>query len=272
MAVRWALALAPVPLIGAAAAAAECPISADAREVLSRYDLDSASRTARFGVATPWSLYERAVKKPGEPATRQNGKVGLGVLLIEAPIGDVWKAVNDEEHHSLDGHLPIECSRVIEGEARASSRVLFQCFHRWGIGRWWVTKAEINGELYRESDRTLWEVFWHDQLERFDAAELPVQEMVPNDPPLRESHGAWLLLELAERCTVLEYFTETDPGGALKLGQSLVGNRALRANLLGIATMAHHHIPESHPDEPFPRPDGTAGEAVVSSATHSRLP
>lgn len=124
-----------------------------------------------------------------------------------------------------------------------------------GVGRWWVSRIEINSQLYRESGGRLWEVFWEDVLEETDTTAEPIAAIASEMRALNSSQGSWLLSELAPGCTAIEYFTRTRPGGVVKLGQLLFAKKAVRDALDGIVRLTVDHLPE-HENDDFAGPDG----------------
>jgi hypothetical protein len=218
--------------------------------------LERGSRSARFEIPTPTALHREAVRRPESIQAERDGIVVLAATVVELPVELLWKAVNDEDHHDLDGrYIPVEQSTVIGGQPRGQSRLLFQAFRRWGIGRWWVSRIEMNEELYRESEAGLWELFWTDEIDAADRSSSPVAEAAEAMPPLRSSQGAWLLAPLANDCTLVEYFTRSEPGGVVKLGQLMFAKRGVRLTIEGMIRLAREHIP-AHTSLDFVRPDG----------------
>jgi hypothetical protein len=238
-------------------ARAGCPPQGEILALLASRHLETASRTARFEEPPPIDLYDEAARVIGEPAVRQTGQLGVGVLIVEMGVASLWKAVNDEDHFALDGHLPVGHSQVLQREP-GGSRLVFQYFEKWGIGRFWVSRVSNNADLFARSSGALWEVWWKDDMEHVERAELPHQDKIASLKPLGDSVGAWLLAPLAGGCTAVEYFTRSDAGGIAGLSQRLFGERALKSTLLGLVRMATTHIPQAHSTDRFCAPDGAA--------------
>lgn len=256
------LLVAPPPTGGGAEAspgsAVGCPSEEDLRAQILDLEplLDLGSRSQRFGVATPLDLYLAAARKIERPRLEHQGHVGLAVVFTELPVEDLWRAVNDEDHFDLGNYSPVQHSEVVDGRARMPSRLVFQWYSRLGFGRWWVSRVEMNCELFRTSSQRLWEVFWEDRIGEALRTEPPVAEIADRLRPLESSQGAWLLGAFGPECTSIEYFTRSDPGGAAALLQPLVVDRALGRTVEGIVRMARRHL-GVHPDLEFVRPDGT---------------
>lgn len=249
-----------VGLLGVDPGRGECPPGAQILERLAALELRRASQTASLAPDPPVALYQKAVKKPGQPVTERHGKEGRGVVIAAVAAEKLWLALNDEDHQVSGGYVPLRHSQVLEGESHGSGRLIFQYFKKAGLGRWWISTVEMNRELWRASEGGLWELHWEDRIRETDYGDV-VAAADPGVPPLEASRGAWLLVPMGKQCTVLEYTTWSDPGGFLGLAQSLVARRALRDTLRGIVRMATEHSVEPH-DEPFVRPDGSLLRAV----------
>jgi hypothetical protein len=242
---------------GGVSAGEGCPPAAVMLERLESVDLSLGARTARFGAEPPRELYSEAIRDVGVPVVGRRGKQGHGVLVVELPAMDFWKAINDEDHQALDGgYVPVGHSEVIGGVPRGSSRLLFQYYQQWGVGRWWVSRVRINPELYAKSDGRMWEVTWEDEIDGVDPSVPPMSLVSSKIDRLDASRGAWLLVPLADRCTLVEHFSWTEPGGVAGALAPMRIKSALRQTLLGLERMAREHIPLSDPDHRFVGPDG----------------
>lgn len=181
-------------------------------------------------------------------------------MLVELPVESLWKAINDDHHHAQGGYLPLRASEVVKGERGRSGREVFQYYVKAGFGRWWVNRLEMNDELYRSSNGTLWELRWHDVLEDYDDGGPPV-EMSTAVRSIEEAHGAWLLTNLGGSCTLIEYVADGEPGGFVGAVQWLALTRTMRHTMRGIVDIATEHLAEPHSIDAFVRPDGAALEA-----------
>jgi hypothetical protein len=100
----------------------------------------------------------------------------------------------------------------------------------------------MNGELFEASGGALWEVVWGDDMEGLEG---PPVDDPPDLSPVKRTRGAWLLVPLAEDCTLVEHFNWSEPGGFVGMMQGLVLGRALR----------EYRTTPAGP--PFVRPDGS---------------
>jgi hypothetical protein len=243
------------PTAGDAAQAASCPSMEQIVATMERLDLTGAARTARFSSPFPVDLYRKAAKKPGEPVAARDGDKAYGVLVAEIPLERLWMAVSDEPHHTVA--LPVRESVVIAGTARGPNRTVFQYYKRWGIGRWWASEVSMNRELYESSEGKVWETWWVDVMDEVDTSKPPIRDVAADIKPIVDSRGSWVFVSLGERCTLVEYFLWTDPGGAVGAAQRLLVTKSIRNTLDGAARMATDHVGEPHDGPPFLRPDGT---------------
>lgn len=261
---RWrsGAALGIVLLMTSGSAWAECPAGEEILERLATLELEQAARSEEFGLELPVALYEKAMESPGKPVLERGGKLAQAVLLTTYPIESLWMAINDEDHYAGGDYLPVRHSEVIEGVPRGERRLLFQYFKRAGVGRWWIDEVVMNRELYEKSGGMLWELRWWDLMETHDEEDLPAEFRDLGLAPIRESRGAWLMIPLAEHCTLVEYVTFSNPGGFLNVAQWFAAGHVIRETLDGIQRLASEHIPQPHPEARFIRPDG----AVIDAA------
>ena len=229
-----------LPLLGAtmvsSPSASDCPPSERVLEILAEVDLTLASRSSRFGADAPETLYRKALRQPGRTFTDRDGHRMFAVAVTGMPVRWLWKAINDDARHA--GIMPIRLSEVVGGTPRGSRRQVFQYFQRWGIGRWWVSDVSMNRDLYESSDGRVWELYWDDATGDVDPDEPPMSLVSSDIKTIRDSRGAWLLIPITERCTVVELFNWSDPGGFVGFGQSLVGERAVRQTFEGLWVLA----------------------------------
>ena len=235
-----------------------CPSGSEVLERLTAVGPDRGSRTVVFKSSPPTELYEKAATKQGQAFAEKDGKTVWGVIVTEHPIEAIWKALNDEPHHAIDGdYVPVRHSEIIDGTPRGESRVLFQYFQKAGVGRWWVSRVEMNPELFSDSDGKIWELTWQDVQDDIDPSEPPMNAVSADMRPLEASYGAWFVVPIGDGCTLVEYYNHTEPGGFVSFAQGLLAKKSVRDTLDGIVRLAEEHLPAPHPDSVFIRPDGT---------------
>ena len=254
-----------VVLVGSVSVRAECPGPEQVETQVKRLDLASAYRTQELGLEPPWRLYEKAAKKPGKVFVDRSGKLGQAVVVTDIPVEALWMGINDEDHYAEGDYLPVEHSEVIEGTPRGESRILFQYFKRSGVGRWWIDEVVMNRELFEESQGALWELRWWDLMEERAADGLPEAYSDLGLSPIKASRGAWLMIPLAESCTLIEYVTISNPGGFLNIASWFAAGHVIKENLEALQRLALEHVPGPHPDERFLRPDGSEIHHVATS-------
>ncbi len=232
---------------------ASCPPPEETLALLSKVDFDNSARVTRFGAeSSPEGMVE-AIREPGKILVTRDGKTGHAVALVEVPVEHLWKAVNDEDHHA--GFL-VDVSVVVGGTPRGPSRLLLQAVRRLGVGRFWVDRVEMSGELYTRSNGRLWELTWRDAFEEVDLDRPPIVDVAEDHRRVEWTRGAWLFVPLASDCTWVDYYVESDPGGALSAFQALGAKQAMRDAVEGLVRMAEEHVPEPHSEARFVRPDG----------------
>ena len=234
-----------------------CPSKKKVLERLKAIDPDRGSRTVLFHSAPPTELYEKAAAKHGEVFAAKDGKTVWGVLVTEHPIEAIWKAINDEPHHAVDGYLPVRHSEIIGGTPRGGSRDLFQYYKKAGVGRWWVSRVEMNAKLYSESEGQIWELTWKDLQDDVDASKPPMNAVSEDLPALESSYGAWFVVPINDHCTLVEYYNHAEPGGFVSFAQGLLAKKTVRDTLEGTVRLADEHLSQPHPDCIFVRPDGS---------------
>lgn len=235
-----------------------CPGKDDVLDHLKSIHPERGSRTAVFHSPPPTDLYEKAAAKPGQAFAAKDGKTVWGVMVTEHPVDAIWKALNDEPHHAIDGdYIPVRHSEIIDGTPRGESRLLFQYFKKAGVGRWWVSRVEMNERLYKDSEGKIWELTWTDVQDELDASQPPMNTVSDAMPRIEGSYGAWFLVPIGDRCTLVEYFNHTEPGGFVSFAQGLLAKKSVRDTLDGMVRLADEHLPAPHPDSVFMRPDGS---------------
>jgi len=242
----------------AAPSAGACPSAEEIIERIGMLDLKRGTRTTDFETPPPTDLYRKASERPDEPYIQRDGDKGMGVILAQLPVEVLWKAINDEDHHDLEGdYFPVRHSEVISGTPRGASRLLFQYYKQAGIGRWWVTRVEMNRDLYQGSSGALWEIHWQDAMAAVDPDDPPMNLVSRKISPIKRSRGSWLLVPLTEDCTLVEFFIWSDPGGVIGIMQPLMAKKAVRETLRGVVRLAEEHLSQPHPGSSFVRADGT---------------
>jgi hypothetical protein len=230
------------------------------REQLDRADPRRGARTVQFKMPVPTELYDKACKQIGKPFTSREGDKGESVIVAEVPIADLWKALNDENHHADEGSpIPVQGSEVIDGRPRGVNRTIFQWAKKFGFGRWWVSNVWMNGELFDASEGRLWELQWKDRSGEVDPASPPMNSVSSDLKPIKSSQGAWLLVPLAESCTLVEYFNWSDPGGGVVgLTKPMVFSRGLRQTAAGVVELGEKYRVALPPGPDFVLPNGKA--------------
>lgn len=207
----------------------------------------------------PASAYEAAlngeITSGIEVVPEVKAAKGYGVSVVNAPIATVWKAVADEDHHA--NALPISHSMTVQGQARSPDHTVFQYMDVPLLtDRWWLVRIRYNAALYAASGGRAWELTWEDRLKDADLRNAINPTLVEDGMPIAWSKGAWLLVDLGDGRTLIEYHTWSDPGGNVPAGPaSRFAAGEVKNNLRSIADFARRHTPTCAGN--FVRPDGS---------------
>jgi hypothetical protein len=251
-----------VQLLSAGRLLAECPAADEVKAFLRSQPLEQASRSILFGGEVPFDLYEEAIEQPNMPIPRREGSRIQGAMLSELPTETLWKALNDDHHHDDDGFVAVRSSEVIAGQPGHSDRELFQYYMKAGFGRWWVVRLTMNEGLFAASGKDLWELRWEDLMDSYRDKAPPVR-IGASVRGIEGSFGSWLLMRVAERCTLVEYFAEGDPGGFAASIQWMGMTKTMRSTMLGMVSIVNEHLGKPHPRGLFVRPDGGSLDTSV---------
>lgn len=216
---------------------AGCPEEDEVLARLGSLGLERAARTQVFGHQPPWSLYEKALRKREAVAERRKQE-GFGVALVDLPADLLWRALNDHERQARCGYVPVQHAEVLGPTEDGQGVLVAQLFKRLGVGRWWINEVRPHAELHQASGGTLRELRWHDRMDSIPAAGVPDTIREADVRAIRESRGAWLLASVGPECTLIEYFTRSDPGGALSSLQWLLAGPTIRATVQGMIELA----------------------------------
>lgn len=142
---------------------------------------------------------------------------GWGLMLMKLPVEQVWATVNDETIQP--GVMPVSHSLVIGGERWQEERMVFQYMPLpFPISdRWWMTQVHFSSKFYTASEGRFWEMYWTDKT-HIVKPPTQVETLVEDGIPVAWSRGAWLLIEIDEQTTLVEYYVWSDPGGLLPAG------------------------------------------------------
>jgi hypothetical protein len=174
-------------------------------------NLDSAPAIER-------SAYERAlggevvtglVDVPGHKA-----RLAWGVAVVKAPTDRFWAAVNDDR--SKVAYTKLEHLELLSGEACGPSRVVFQYL---GVSlltdRWWVVQQRHNTGLASATEGRLREVSWKSVADQAAALTPSARTWADQGMAIPFTEGSWLVGDLGDGRTLVEYYAWSDPGGSV---------------------------------------------------------
>lgn len=238
--------LAPVATEGA------CPPSDEVLARLRSSGLERAARTEIFGHDPPFSLYAKAMRK-GHAVAERRGEEGFGVAIVDLSADLLWRALNDHERQARCGYVPLQRTAVLGPTEDGRGVLVAQLFKRLGVGRWWINEVRPHEELYEASGGVLRELRWQDRMASAGSLEVPGSFRDAGVRGIDESRGAWLLASLGEDCTLIEYFTRSDPGGVLSSLQWLLAGRTIRSTVEGMIELARDYLSADHECSPAAR-------------------
>jgi hypothetical protein len=234
------------------------PALADVQGTVDSLAAFRVKRMAKEAPVIPASAYSQA--ESGELVAGLEGVDGVsaakgwGVAVYDIPIESVWKALNDEAVFA--DRLPVSYSEVIAGKPKRDNRYLFQYMPLPMVDdRWWVTQMQHNGDLYKASAGKIWEMAWTDAT---DETHLQPQHlsMVRGAQAVDWTHGSWMLIDLGEGKTLVEYYVWSHPGGMLPPGPaSRFAGGAVKETLEAMRNLAREHHEGTAHGGGFVRPD-----------------
>jgi hypothetical protein len=227
-----------------ALAEAGCGSSEEVLASLRGAGVEAAARTSVFEREPPWDLYEKSTRRLGKVFIRRKGVEGFAVSLHEMPAEALWRSLNDFELQVTGGYLPLRYAKVL-AEDDAGVRQVVQLYKKAGMGRWWVNDIRVSRDLHVQSGGRLWEMRWQDRIEQTELVDLPQAVQDAGVRALEESRGSWLVIEVSPGCSVLEYWTISDPGGFLGSIQWLMARTAIRQAAEGMALLAADYEDET---------------------------
>ncbi|MEZ4320695.1 MAG: hypothetical protein R3F61_24655 [Myxococcota bacterium] len=176
-----------------------------------------------------------------------------GLAVVDTPIEAAWMAINDESR--MGGRMPVSVSEVIGGTPKSTPRRVFEFLPLPIISdRWWVVDMEANAALYAKEPR-MWELAWTDATSEANVAGTAMAEQAAQGVPVAWTRGSWLLVDLGDGRTLVEYFSWSDPGGHIPAGASRFGGSAVTQTLKAVADLAQESRALSRAG--YTRPDGS---------------
>lgn len=202
--------------------------AATPEQVLARVDEVAplrALRTAR-PPAVARDVYVRAaggevvtgvVEVPGHSARKV-----WGVAVVDVPIGRYWAALNDDR--SKVEYTKLEHVEVVSGVPCAAPRRVFQ-FAAIPLltDRWWFVNIASNTTLRARSGGRVREQSWRSDTD-WSTPTPTTTAWAAKGMHITSTEGAWFLVDIDGKSTLVEYYTWADIGGSVP--SSLVGTLA----------------------------------------------
>lgn len=202
----------------------------------------AALRSLRLAPVPPPPETAYAAALSGEVVTGVEDVSGprrvWGVAVLDVPISDFWAAINDEEgkvRYTASDH-----QSLLAGEPCGPRRTVFQYAGGGALtDRWWVVDQRINLPLQERSQGQVRELTWRSVAEPRPLMDARTAALADAGMQIPFTEGAWLLVDLGDGRTLVEYSSRTDPGGWIPegLGASFAAG-GLQDNLEAMATLA----------------------------------
>lgn len=215
----------------------------DLRPTLDQVAALRPQRQAASPPTIPADAYDKAARGDvvtGLAQVQGGSKAAWGVVVVDAPVGRVWAAVND--FSSRTDYSKVAFSQVQQGEHCGSGRQVFQYLP---VGfpvsdRWWVSTLTINESLWQASRGQLRELWFRASTDpaliRTDEARAKSAEGVP----VGKSEGGWLVIDLGGGRTLIEYFAYSEPGGSVPTSfANAFATGGVKGTLQAVAKLAH---------------------------------
>ncbi|MEZ4316274.1 MAG: hypothetical protein R3F61_02170 [Myxococcota bacterium] len=146
-----------------------------------------------------------------------NARIAWGLGVLDAPIGAVFSAVNDDRNkpdHSKLSHVTL-----LEGEYCANRRVVFQYLPIPIVSdRWWVIEQRINTRIAEASEGRVREMVWVKLDDGTPHLDDGSKALVSHAVQAESNDGAWWLVALDDHHTLVEFWALSDPGGNIPAG------------------------------------------------------
>jgi len=222
------------------ASAADPP---DLRAALAKVAEHRAQRQASAPPTIPDDAYDKVARGDTVTGLTQGpsgSKAAWGAVLVDAPIGRVWSAVND--FSSRTDYSKVAFSEVQQGAHCGSGRQVFQYLP---VGfpvsdRWWVSTLTINRALWQASGGRMRELWFQASTDpgllRTEQAKAKAAEGVP----VGKSEGGWLVIDAGAGRTLIEYFAYSEPGGSVPTSfANAFATGGVKGTLQAVAKLAH---------------------------------
>jgi hypothetical protein len=178
------------------------------------------SMRATSAPAIPEAGYAKAIA--GEVATgvtsAGDGKSRVwGVAVVPVPIDRFWGAINDDQ--AKPRWTDLAHLELLRGEWCSAKKTVFQYLDvDLFSDRWWVVEQSHNEALARSSGGQVRELGWRSVPDGESLLNDGAREWAARGVQIATTAGAWLLVDLGDGTTLVEYSAYSDPGGIVPAG------------------------------------------------------
>lgn len=181
----------------------------------------AALRELRLASVPPPPSSAHAAALRGEVVTGVEGGEGVrrvwGVTVLEVPIGAFWAAINDEAGKVR--WTPVDHQAMLRGVPCGPQRTVFQFVEGGAISdRWWVLEQRVNLTVAARSGGQVRELVWRSVQDAAPLLDAGVRAWADGGLQIPHTEGSWLLIDLGDGRTLVEYSSRTDPGGWIPAG------------------------------------------------------
>lgn len=135
-----------------------------------------------------------------------------GVTVLDLPIERFWGAINDEEGKVR--FTPLDYQVLLRGAPCGPERVAFQYAGGGALtDRWWVLEQRVNTALHARTDGRVRELVWKSVTDVSGLLDAEARVWAEQGMQIPSTEGAWLLVDLGDGRTLVEYSSRTDAGG-----------------------------------------------------------
>lgn len=164
-----------------------------------------------------WARAEAGEVVTGTADTGSKYKRVWAVGVVDVVIDRFWAALNDDQ--SKPRYASLAHVELLSGEPCASGRVVFQYLEVSMLSdRWWVVRQTANTALSERSGGRVREMSWASLDDGAAHLNDAARAWADKGSPVPFTEGAWLLVDLGDGRTLVEYVASSDPGGMVPAG------------------------------------------------------
>lgn len=143
-------------------------------------------------------------------------KKAWGIGVFDVPIDAYWKVINDDI--TKVSYTKLDFAEILEGTRCKAPRRVFQFISvPFLTDRWWVVDIRENTGLAAATSGSMREQTWATDGD-FSVSTPSAKEWAAKGMHIDSTQGSWVLVDLGNDHTLVEYYTWADPGGSVPAG------------------------------------------------------